>query len=173
MGLKDLDYKPATKTVRIVFDDTLVKNLEDARRRLAAEKRRDDPALGTEAQDAVDAAEAAADEAAVDFTFQAIPRHEMAELVAQCPPSSDELATWKEQSKGSLLAGNAPAWSTDTFPPKLIGASLVKPETTIDEVQELWDEGSWSEAIWNKLWEACWSVNQETTTRPTSGIGSA
>lgn len=25
MGLKDLDYKPATKTVRIVFDDTLVK----------------------------------------------------------------------------------------------------------------------------------------------------
>lgn len=173
MGLADLAYKPRQATVRIVFDDTLRQQADDARKALAAQRRvesQDGQGLSSkipELEEALTAADAAADEAAVSFVFQAIPRHQLAALVAECPPSADELDDWREQANRSILAGGAPNWSTKTFPPRLIAASLVEPETTQSEVLKLWDEGGWSEAIWNRLWDAAWSVNQEASTRPT------
>ena len=173
MALKDLAYKPRTATVRVVLDDTLRLEAEEARKALAVQRRVesvDGQGLGSkipEFEAAVADADARADAAAVSFIFQAIPRHELARLVAESPPTPEELDGWREQATRSVLAGGAPNWSVRTFPPKLIAASLVEPETSAGEVQELWDEGGWSEAIWNRLWDAAWSVNQEASTRPT------
>jgi hypothetical protein len=170
MALKDLTYKPRTASVRIVLDDELRTRLEDARAALAEGRRVDVRAeqLGSNVPDleqAVADAEAAADEAAVTFVFKAIPRTLMAELVAACPPSDEELAA----IRNPLIEG-VPQWSLQTFPPLLIGRSLVEPETTPEEVKEFWDEGEWSEAIWDKLWDTAWNkCNKAVSTRPTSG----
>ena len=174
MGLKHLEHKPRQKTVRVVLDSNLVEELDQAKRRLANQQAADkaaDATLGSPAAElaaAVAAAEAAVDEAAVSFTFQALPRHELATLVTESPPTPEELDMWGlEAEKNIILASDPPKWSLASFPPKVIAASLIHPEAEPGEVQELWETGGWSEAIWNTLWRAAWSVNQEASTRPT------
>ena len=175
MSLKDLGYKPRSTTIRIIFDDTLRVELEEARAALKRERARNDRGLESAAEERVEAAEAAADEAAVSFVFQALSRAALAELIAECPPTSEQLEKWKEEDRNNpLLVVPAPEFDYDSFPPKLIAASLTSPETTEAEVLEMWESGEWSDAIWNSLWKTAWDeTNRKVSTLPTSGIGSA
>lgn len=174
MGLRELTYKPRRSEVRVVLDDTLRQELEDARLELRRSKARPDRGLESGSEQRVEAAEAAAEKAAVSFIFEAIPRHRLSELIAECPPTSEQLDKWKEKSRNNpLLVIPPPAFDVDSFPPLLIAASLVEPETTQAEVLEMWENGSWSEAIWDELWETAWDkTNRGVTTLPTSGTGS-
>jgi hypothetical protein len=174
VALKDLAYKPRTASVRIILDDGLRLAVEEAGRALTrgrSDEKRDGQGLGSslpELEQRLADAEAAADEAAVTFVFRAIPRTLMAELVAACPPSEEELA----RIRNPLIEG-VPQWSLQHFPPLLIGHSLVEPETTPEEVKQLWEDGDWSEAVWDKLWDTAWNkCNKAVTTRPTLGTGS-
>lgn len=173
MSLKDLGYKPRRTTVRIVLDDTVRQELEDARAALRAEKGRVDRGLDSAPEQRVEEAEAAAEEAAVSFVFQAVPRRQYEELVEALPPTQAQLEQWKEQDRNNpFVAVPPPAYDYTRFAPRLIAASLVEPETTEEEVVELWEEGDWSESVWDKLYDAAKEVNEKTTTLPTSGIGS-
>jgi len=181
VSLKDLGYKPRRSSTRIILDDTLRTELEEAHAAYAAQKRREarpDQGLGSklgELQERIDTAEAAADEAAVSFVCEAIARVRLAELVAACPPTSAQLERWKEEDRNNpLIVIPAPEFDYNTFPPRLIAASLVEPETTEAEVLDMWETGAWSDAIWTELWKTAWDkTNRGVTTLPTSGIGSA
>jgi hypothetical protein len=167
MSLKDLGYKPRRTSLRIVMDDELRRHVEDARTALNTQRRAEraeDQALGTkvpEYEQALADAEAEADSSAVTFTFEALPRHKLAALVEACPPSVED-----------LKKPRPPQFDVEKFTPRLIAASMVEPESDVDEVVEMWEQGDWSDAIWGQLWSAAWGVNEEVTTRPTSGNGS-
>ena len=173
MSLKDLGYKPRRTTVRLVLDDTVRSELEDARVSLKAEQARGDRGLDSAPEQRVEEAEAAADEAAVSFVFEAVPRRQYEELVESLPPTQSQLEQWKEQDRNNpFVAVPPPAYDYTRFAPRLIAASLVEPETSEGEVVEMWEEGDWSDAVWDALYSAAKSVNEKTTTLPTSGIGS-
>jgi hypothetical protein len=167
MSLKDLAYKPRRTTVRIILDDELRQAVDEARERLNAQRRTEksgEHGLGSKVPDleaALVAAEAAADDAAQSFTFEALPRHRLAALVESCPPSAEELNRVRP-----------PQFNVETFTPRLIAASLTEPETTEAEVVEMWQDGAWSDAIWGQLWSAAWGVNEQVSTRPTYGNAS-
>ena len=175
MSLKDLGYKPRRNSRRIILDDTLRVKLIEARAALKRELNRKDRGLTNDAEQRVEDAEAAAEEAAVSFVCEALPRHKLAELIVDCPPTSAQLNKWKEEDRNNpLLVIPAPEFDYDKFPPRLIAASLVEPETTEAEVLEMWETGEWSDAIWDELWKLAWNeTNKGVTTLPTSGIGSA
>jgi hypothetical protein len=175
MGLRDLGYKPRRSVVRVILDDTVRQELDEARAQLRAEQARPDRGLGSDSEQRVEEAEAAAELAAVSFVFEAIPRHKLAELIAACPPTSAQLDSWKEEDRNNpLLIISPPAFDIDKFPPRLIAASLVEPVTTTDEVVEMWESGSWSDSIWDELWKTAWDkTNRGVSTLPTSGTGSA
>jgi len=173
VSLKDLDYKPRQASVKVVLDDTIREQLDQARSALTRGRRDDakpDKGLSSELaqlKKAVEEAETAADKAAVHFAFKALPRHRVAEMVAECPPTSTQLDRWKESQKATpLVARPAPEWDYEKFAPLLIGASMVDPESSASEVLEMWEKGDWSDAIWTQLWNVAWKVNQEVSTRP-------
>jgi hypothetical protein len=95
LSLKALGYKPRQATVRVILDDSLRRDVEDARAAYEAQRRQEakpDQGLASdlpELQKRIDAAEAAADEAAATFVFEAIPRHQIAAFVAECPPKDN------------------------------------------------------------------------------------
>jgi hypothetical protein len=175
VSLKDLNYKPRRNSKQIVFDDSIRVELEEARAALKLEKARKDRGLSSEAEKRVEQAEAAAREAAVSFVFEALPRPKLESLIAECPPTSAQLESWKEEDRNNpLLVIPPPQFDIDKFPPRLIAASLVSPETTEAEVVEMWETGEWSEAIWDELWKTAWNeTNKGVSTLPTLGIGSA
>src|SRR5690606_12227727 len=127
------------------MDDTLRVAVEDAReavRRQRAEEAKDGQGLSSklpELEERLREAEAAADEAVVSFTFRAVGRKQLDDLVRECPPSPEQLERWRETTRTSpLLAGGAPEYDPSTFYPRLIAASLVEPEATSDEVLAEW-----------------------------------
>jgi hypothetical protein len=174
VSLKDLGYKPRRNVKQIILDDTLRVELEEARAALKLEKARPDRGLSSEAEQRVEAVEAAAREAAVSFVFEALSRPQLAALIADCPPSLAQLEKWKEEDRNNpLLVIPAPEFDYEKFPPRLIAASLVEPETTEAEVLEMWESGEWPEAVWDELWKTAWNeTNRGVSTLPTLGIGS-
>jgi hypothetical protein len=180
VNLTDITYKPRRASVRIVFDDDLAQAVESTRAAYQAQKREEakpGQGLGSklpQLQEAIDAAENAADEAAVEFTFQAVGRKILSDLVAACPPTSGQLERWKESVRAApLVARSAPEFDYEKFAPLLIEAALVDPVPKRGEIGSLWEaDDGWSDAIWAALWETAWKVNQEATTRPTLGTGS-
>lgn len=180
MDLAGIKYKPRQASVRIVFDDELRQAVDSARAAFNAQKREEakpGQGLGSklpELEEAIQAAEKAADDAAVEFVFQAVGRKVLADLVAACPPTSGQLDRWKESVRAApLVARGAPEFDYEKFAPLLIEAALVEPRPKKGEIKALWEsDDGWSDAIWVELWNTAWKVNQEATTRPTFGIGS-
>lgn len=174
VSLKDLTYKPRQESAKVILDDNVREELDQARAALTRARREDanpDKGLISDVprlEKAVEKAETAADKAAVLFTFRALPRHKVAELVADCPPTTTQLDRWKEAQRATpLVPRPAPDYDYEKFAPLLIAASIVEPTTTESEVTEMWEKGAWSDAIWTELWKVAWKVNQEVSTRPT------
>lgn len=165
MSLSELGYKPRRASVRIVMDDELRRHVEETRARLHEQRRaeRVDESLGSKVpqfEEALAAAERVADESAVTFTFEALPRHQLAALVNDCPPTTED-----------LKKARPPQFNVERFTPRLIAASMVEPEAEVGEVVAMWEKGDWSDAIWGQLWSTAWGVNEEVSTRPTYGNG--
>jgi hypothetical protein len=181
VSLKDLAYRAPRKTIRVLFDDSLRVEYEEAKAAFRQAVTDPDGGLDARPQQRLEAAEAAVEEAAVSFVFQAIPRHKLAELTNAHPPTPEMMERWRVDvkirphiinRKGQLVANQAPEFDLMEVTPRLIAASLVEPETTEEEVLELWESGDWSDAVWGELGTAAWAVNDETPTLPTSGNGS-
>lgn len=84
-------------------------------------------------------AEKAAEEDAIEFVFKSIGRKAYDDLVAAHPPTDKNRKEIEKQ-------GGDPdqmAWNPDTFPAALIAASIVKPDLTGEQVQEMWESDDW------------------------------
>lgn len=175
MGLKDLGYKPREASTSIIMDEGAARALDEATAAYAYYRSQGHGDLAGEKElaDALKAAEEAADEASVTFRFRAKPRVKVEALVAKCPPSTEELARWKQQAQAQPLVTKAPPqFDWYEFAPRLIAMSMVEPEASEAEVLAMWDDDSdeaWSDAVWEELWRTAWAVNQQVSTRPTFG----
>jgi hypothetical protein len=174
MALKDLKYAPRRTTLRLILDDNVRAELEAARTASKTNTDHDDLSSAGESTRRLEEAEAAAEEAAATFVFEAIPRVKLQEMIADCPPTSEQLDRWKEKDRNNpLVSIEPPKFNYDKFAPRLIAKSLVEPETSESEVVEMWEDGEWGDAIWAALWVAAWDkTNLEVSVFPTSGIGS-
>lgn len=171
-------YKPAEKTVRILFDGTIGSELEaltEELRRVRREEARNNPGLATKApaiEQRISELEASADDATVAITLRALPGAKFSELVAAHPPSMEQMERYHEFVKRApMFAGGAPEFDALALAPALIGASIALVDgepVTFSETdgQELWD--TLHDGARAVLFEAALEVNGETSSRPLS-----
>lgn len=158
---------------------------DDAKR--AARARDDADRAVADAEAKLEEAKAAADEAAVTFHFQQIPRPEYEELIRELPITDGQ----REEIEASGYA--PPAYDTDRFPPALMAACAVDPvrgddgEPVLDEhgqpvgwvrgiltrttAEAMWEE--WEEPTLMVLWSAVSNLQQRMAVRPGKAPGSA
>ncbi|MGW3121355.1 hypothetical protein ACWDBW_30100 [Streptomyces sp. NPDC001107] len=140
--------------LRICDDDQLKQRFEDAeqaarRARFLAEANPDDERATRSADEAAAALEtvrAELDDVSDFLTFLALPRPVLEDLIAEHPP------TEQQADEGSLF-------NPETFPPALIAAASFDGMSQ-DEAAELL--ATWSAPDAGLLWEAAWSVQQES-----------
>lgn len=107
--------------------------------------------------DALEAAEARVREDCVEFVFRSIGRQKFEELVLENPPTPEQREKAKRQ-------GGEANWNQDTFPWKLVHASMVSPEMTEAEVKELWNDPDWSAAETTELFMTAMAANANRRT---------
>jgi hypothetical protein len=140
--------------LRVCDDDRLRQQFEEARETAARARLLADASPGDErgTQHAADAAvaleeaRAALDDASDFLTFLALPRPVLEELISQHPPTEEQ-------------AGEGSVFNPDTFPAALIAAASFDGMNEAEAAELL---NSWSAPDANMLWEAAWSVQQET-----------
>jgi hypothetical protein len=117
---------------------------------------------GPKLQDQVDAAQAEYDENAVTFRAKALGRRKLDDLMKVHEPTDEQKAAFRELvDRAPLSARNGELpYNTETLPPALLHLSLVEPEFSADEAQELWDSDDWSDAELGAILNACWAVNK-------------
>ena len=114
------------------------------------------------AQVTVDEAQAKYDEHAVWFTFRAVGRERLDELMREHRPTAQQVADFKRDLKLAQIPGSANAqlpYNTETLPPVLISEAAVEPKFTIEEARELWMSDAWSQGETAMILQAAWSVN--------------
>jgi len=162
-GLDELraTFKRRRETARILFDHSLV----EQHRALTA--RHDNSLRGTDLVDdaplAVDALttmpdelarlEAEIDDAEQEFVFESIGRGRWLRLIAENPPTGDDIAGGWE-------------YHADTFVPAALQASCVSHALTSDDAWWLMEELDIGE--FSRLWAACYLANAGEALRPKS-----
>ncbi|MFB7500408.1 hypothetical protein ACFC09_38010 [Streptomyces sp. NPDC056161] len=142
------------RRLRVCDDERLRRRVEeaesvDSRARLIAEASPEDEQAAQRAADAAAALETARttlDDASDFLTFLGLPRPVLEELVARHPP------TEQQASEGAVFNPN-------TFPAALISAASFD-GMSVEEADELLS--TWSAPDAGLLWEAAWSVQQES-----------
>lgn len=98
----------------------------------------------------------------VEFRFRGIGRKAYGAMLREHPPTADQKAE-ADQAKMMLL------FNPDTFPPALMAASCVTPESaSVESFQAIWD--GWSEGQTVELWRACLAVNQGSAETPPKSL---
>lgn len=176
--------KARTKTVRINFDGDLLGSLDDLREELARAIAEDAlvgegladkaPALSTE----LNKLTLEANETATVFLMRAIPGEDFDDLKRRCPPTEDEWAQYKKAVEAAPMTASltlpTPEFGFAELLPRLIGLSVVE----VDGEVVNWDEKEGLE-LWAGLYDgaradlgdAAWKLNNKSSVRPTSGIG--
>jgi hypothetical protein len=134
------DYFGVPEDIQLEFDA--------ARRGLEAAKLRGeskDPEGFKEAQQRAEAARRAVRDNSLEVVMQSAGRRKWAELKAKHPA----------QQPGAILDENP-----DTFPVPAIALSVVQPEWSLEDVQEVWDSDEWNEAECARLLQMAYQVNQ-------------
>lgn len=109
--------------------------------------------------------EADKEAASVTMRFRTIGRKKYNKLVKAHPPTAEQVAEYQGANLVQDLnnpdgpkvpTSEEPPYNPETFPDELIAATLVDPELTRDQLEELLDE--WNETEWMQLWMAAMSV---------------
>ncbi|MEU0722880.1 hypothetical protein [Streptomyces sp. NPDC006140] len=145
--------RPQNK-LRVCDDDQLRQRFEETqqaarRARFVAEANPGDEQAAQQAEDAAatyEDARSALDAASEFLTFRALPRPVLEELITQHPP------TEQQTEEGAVF-------NPDTFPAALVSAASVDGMSR-EEAEELLN--TWSAPDANALWDAAWSVQQES-----------
>jgi hypothetical protein len=144
------DYFGVPEDIQLEFDA--------ARRGLEAAKLRGeskDPEGFKEAQQRAEAARRAVRDNSLEVVMQSAGRRKWAELKAKHPATEEQIAKVQAQQPGAILDENP-----DTFPVPAIALSVVQPEWSLEDVQEVWDSDEWNEAECARLLQMAYQVNQ-------------
>jgi hypothetical protein len=164
--------KPLQRTTEVVLDAELAERYEEARTAVDVAQIRSN-ADPKDAQRKIDLAQAKSDletlrieleecEAVVRLTFRGIGRKSYDDLIAEHPPTLEQLAKAKKDGHNDL------AFNVETFPPAIVAASLVEPNLSYEEVLELWDSEEWNQVELAELFNLAMQVNG---TRRTVDLG--
>lgn len=153
--------KPVTKSVRIVLDPDVGVQYNEAKLAYDNAKVMSDAvpadkalrATANGASDAFDAALEAIEENSVLFTFRALARTGLDDIIAEHPPTP-------KQKKAAEQRGEEANWNSDTFPPALMAACCIEPELTPEDAQEMWDSPDWNQAELLSLFATALEVQQ-------------
>lgn len=107
-----------------------------------------DKAEVAELVEAQQAAESAYRKARQKWTFRSLGRKAWKALVAAHPPTEEDNEAWQ----GEGAKGDAP-YSFEGIAPQLVAQSLVSPERTSAQVEEMFDSAEWSDAELNALFQ--------------------
>lgn len=176
--------KGRTKTVPINLNGELLGELDDLRDAwkravtadaLAGEGLADTaPALARQLQELT----LEADTTATVFKLATIPGEDFDDLKRRCPPSEEEWARYKKAVEAAPMTASltlpTPEFEFAELLPRLIGLSV----TEVDGEAVSWGEQDGLE-LWAGLYDgaradlgdAAWKLNNKSSTRPTSGIG--
>lgn len=102
----------------------------------------------------------------VEFTFQDIGRKRYDELVKENRPTDEEKKEYKEAGGEGVLA-----YSTETFPARLVALTSVSPKISEEEAFQIFDE--WAEGDLETLFTTALLVCKEPTSLPKSRAGTA
>lgn len=142
-----------TAKLTICDDDTASRNLAEAGHRHTRAQLSGDPDQLAAAEEALAAAQAAFDEAAIVLTFQALPRTVFEDLKLAHPPTESQ-------------AEDGQPFNVETLGPELISKSSLDGLTVEDALDYLTD---WSEGEATQLFHAAWDI--QDTTRADLGKG--
>lgn len=119
-----------------------------------------------EAQAAFDAADKAKTKATVRMRVESIGRKKYDALVADHPPTEEQVKEWQEQNpKDDGTPGDSlPEYNGDTFPQALISRCLTSPKLSVDEVEEVTEDWNFSEFM--QLFTAAIAVNSASRVIP-------
>lgn len=91
----------------------------------------------------------------VIFKFRAVNSILFDEIMNGHPPTAAQIKDAHKKGLGDLQ------WNIDTLPPALVASSLVEPDLTEEEVNEMWRSDDWNSVELAKLFEAALTVNQQ------------
>ncbi|MCI0544218.1 MAG: hypothetical protein L0Z49_07190 [Actinobacteria bacterium] len=119
-------------------------------------------------------AEQRADDEATTFRVRALAGEAFDDLKRRYPPTEEQWQRYREEAAASPLLTRAPEFDLDEVWPRLIGLSVV----AVDGEDVAWTEADGIE-LWRSLHDgaradlgnAVWNVNNRSSIRPTSGIG--
>ena len=164
--------KPLMRTTEVVLDAELAERYEEARTEVDVAQIRvngkpNDPdlALALRAAEAKLAAvrkELQESDAVVRITFRGIGRRAYDDLIAEHPPTLEQLAKAKKEGHQDL------GFNVETFPPAIVAASMVEPDLTYEQVLELWNSDDWNQVELGNLFSLAMQVNG---TRKTVDLG--
>lgn len=155
--------KAPTRSVTLVLDPDVAEAWAEAESKLDAARSDLEQGFSAERQNAVDRAEEELealrpeyDEAAVELVVKGIGRPAWNALADEYSPTD------KQRREARKLYGPMAdqRYNPDTFPLALLAASLVEPEMTVEELNELFDSDGYNDAERNMLIAAAMEVNQ-------------
>lgn len=154
--------KPVTQQVEICLDSELADVVTDAQQALEAARAKsarmpnnaDLFAAEQDAEHELKRAQADAAKVTVTFTFRGIGRRAYDNLLTKHQPDKEQRERFKREGQPGLN------YDVEKFPPALVAASLVDPELTADEVQELWDSEDWNDAELQALFMGARGANE-------------
>lgn len=145
--------KPRTRSLWVCIDGDLVSEIERLEAEVSREERVDQREhrrpVAPQIRAKLDKLRERRDEAAVEFTFSAIPKREYRRLIDEHPDPDGKLR-----------------WHEDTFAPALIAACAVEPAIPLDRAETICDE--WGESEYTQLFHAALMVNAEESQVPFS-----
>lgn len=163
--------KTPTRKIFIPTDDELAADWQEAQGKLQMAQLRLDLKIENEdirkgiledaakAQARIDELREQMEDTVAVFRFKGIGRKRFAKFQndPMYQPTEEQIKIAKDRNgPGAQLEFNPETW-----PPAIIAASLVEPELSTEEVQEMWDDDNWTEAELLLLLGAAMEVNQQ------------
>jgi hypothetical protein len=125
----------------VYLDRAWVDALNAARERLTLAKARGNKLDTSAAQAEVEGLEAQQEDKVLTFKFRALGLVEYEELLSKHRPTAEQVE--RAKAAGAMFPPN---WNTETFPLALIGAALVEPAFSAEELQQLYAGDAFAEA---------------------------
>lgn len=170
--------KPAVTKVQVVLDPAIREPIEAAQRRVnvvreIADQEQLRADLGEEisgrGRELLARAEGALQEVMddtadqrVEFVFQAIGRQEYEGMVQgeEFRPTKEQQRELKERLRYLEFSPDERLpYNPDTFPPALIHRCMVSPQSTLEDVNEMWNSDNWSQGEMVTILSACQQIN--------------
>lgn len=107
-----------------------------------------------EAEERLEAAERAADEATIVFRFRGLSDEEWDLLIDEHQPTPDQVH--RARKKGET----PPDWNPDTFPAALVAACCTDPGLTLDQAQAMWKSPDWNGAELSAIFNGAFTASR-------------